>query len=401
MSLVPRVRFKEFSDDWEPKVLKDFSIKRIKKNKDKKIVDVLTNSAIDGVVLQREFFDKDIANKENLDTYYIVNKNDFVYNPRISSLAPVGPLNRSHFEIGVMSPLYTVFEVKELNLEYLEQYFKSSKWHKHMYEIANYGARSDRMNIKNDDLFQMPIHIPSLAEQKEIASFLGVIDDKIDLLQKKENLLKKYKQCVLQKIFNQEIRFKQDDGSEFPAWVEKKLGEILKEEKNKSLENNQHQVLSSTKDNIVLQKDYFNKEVASSNNIGYKILRKNQLVFSPQNIWLGNININHKYEIGIVSPSYKVYNLDRCIDVTFAIYFFKLPSMMHQYEMASEQGASIVRRNLNMELFDSITFNLPSIEEQKLIAGFLTAIDEKIDITTKQLEKTRQYKTALLQQLFI
>jgi type I restriction enzyme S subunit len=54
-----------------------------------------------------------------------------------------------------------------------------------------------------------------------------------------------------------------------------------------------------------------------------------------------------------------------------------------------------------MELFDSITFNLPSIEEQKLIAGFLTAIDEKIDITTKQLEKTRQYKTALLQQLFI
>lgn len=187
--------------EWEKKKLRDVAIKKSNKNKANSINRVFTNSAQYGIVDQRDFFDKDIANQNNLKGYYIVNKDDFIYNPRISNSAPVGPIKRNKLGQGVMSPLYTVLEFKQKYRDFYEFYFKTTLWHRYMYQIANFGARFDRMNITNSDFMKMPLPLPSLAEQTKIANFLSSIDDKIKQAQKHLNATKEFKKALLQQMF--------------------------------------------------------------------------------------------------------------------------------------------------------------------------------------------------------
>ena len=206
---------------------------------------------------------------------------------------------------------------------------------------------------------------------------------------------------MIQKIFSQELRFKDENGEKYPKWKEKKLGDMLEEENIKTTINNEYEILSSTTNGLFSQLEYFNKEVASSNNIGYKILKRNRIVLSPQNLWMGNINFNDKFDIGIVSPSYKIFKVDNSVNSIFAKYIIKLPKMIFEYEQASEQGASVVRRNLNMDLFKTIKIKLPSLPEQEKIASLLSTIDKKIELEEKKLEELKEYKKGLLQQMFI
>ncbi|WP_425629390.1 restriction endonuclease subunit S [Cellulophaga lytica] len=199
------LRFKEEDGNdfpkWEYVKLKEV-LKRSKlKNTDLKVKYVLTNSATQGIVSQNDYFDKDIANKNNLQGYYIVEKDDFIYNPRISQFAPVGPLKRNKLAQGVMSPLYTVLRPKQGNLEFLEFYFETTLWHKYMKAIANYGARHDRMNITMTDFENLPIPFPSLEEQIKIANFLSAIDENIALVNNKIGYTKSYKKGLLQQMF--------------------------------------------------------------------------------------------------------------------------------------------------------------------------------------------------------
>ena len=222
----PQLRFPDFDDKWEEKRLSDIAEKSNVKNRDNEVSSVFTNSATKGVVNQRDFFDKDIANQNNLDGYYIINHDNFVYNPRISFSAPVGPLNRNHLGTGVMSPLYTILKINNVSLDFIERYFKTTKWHRYMNNIANIGARHDRMNIISSDFMKMPIPLPKDEEQQKIAASLAAVDNKIEQLSKKQELLGEYKKGLMQQIFSQAVRFKADDGSEFPDWEEKKLGDV-------------------------------------------------------------------------------------------------------------------------------------------------------------------------------
>ena len=121
----------------------------------------------------------------------------------------------------------------------------------------------------------------------------------------------------MQKIFSQELRFKDENGNDYPEWEEVNLRKILKEVNEKTTVINQYEVISSTNNGLYLQKDYFNREIASKDNIGYKILKRNQVVLSPQNLWMGNINLNSKYDIGMVSPSYKIFNIKSEFDSSY------------------------------------------------------------------------------------
>lgn len=157
------------------------------KNTNKAITETFTNSAEHGIVSQRDFFDKDIANQENISSYYVVNIGDFVYNPRISSSAPCGPISRNKLgRQGIMFPLYTVFSPSGVDLAFLEQYFKTSRWYSYMYLNGDTGARADRFAIKDKSFFDMPIATPSsLNEQEIISTFLDQTDYHITLHQKK------------------------------------------------------------------------------------------------------------------------------------------------------------------------------------------------------------------------
>ena len=199
---VPEIRFKGFTEAWEQRKLKDTAEKVIEKNVNRTVRETFTNSAEFGIINQRDFFDHDISNLSKLDGYYVVRSEDFVYNPRISVSAPVGPVNRNKLgRTGVMSPLYTVFRTHNIDNTFLEWFFRSNLWHPFMYFNGDSGARSDRFSIKDSVFFEMPIPSPNIEEQKKIGSFIDAVDNLITLHQRKLEKLKNLKKACLEKMF--------------------------------------------------------------------------------------------------------------------------------------------------------------------------------------------------------
>lgn len=170
---------------WEQRKLGEIADKVTEKNGGLQYIETFTNSAEFGIISQRDFFDHDIAKIESLNGYYIVRNEDFVYNPRISTSAPVGPINRNKLgRIGVMSPLYTVFRPHDVDTTYLEHFFKSKYWHSFMNYNGDSGARSDRFSIKDSVFFEMPIPIPHIEEQRKIGAYSFHLDNLITLHQR-------------------------------------------------------------------------------------------------------------------------------------------------------------------------------------------------------------------------
>lgn len=200
---VPEIRFAGFTDPWEQRKLGEFSKKNTIKNANGALSETFTNSAEQGVISQLDYFDHDITNDANISGYYVVQPDDFVYNPRISATAPCGPINRNRLNrAGVMSPLYTVFSVDaSMDKTYLEHYFKTSRWHDFMFLEGNTGARSDRFSISDATFFEMPIWCPEISEQMAIAKQLETTDTLITLHQRKLELLRNIKKSLLDKMF--------------------------------------------------------------------------------------------------------------------------------------------------------------------------------------------------------
>jgi len=236
-------------------------------------------------------------------------------------------------------------------------------------------------------------------ERKKIGELIQLINSRIQTQKKIIEKLETLMNYSRENIFLQKIKFNDDN---FSNWEQKKLGDILIESNEKSTKNNQHRVISSTAKGLFYQDDYFTRDIASQDNTGYKILKKEQLVFSPQNLWLGNININMSFEIGLVSPSYKIFNFNTNLtSYTFCNFFLKTSSMLFEYAQSSIQGASVVRRNLDLNMFYNIKILLPSKKEQIKIANFLSSIQEKVKTEKQVLEKLELQKKFLLANLFI
>ena len=201
---VPEIRLDGFEGEWDEWKLSDISQKVTEKNKDNIYSETFTNSAEFGIINQRDFFDKDISNEKSLNTYYVVRNNDYVYNPRISNFAPVGPIKRNKLgRTGVMSPLYFVFRVTNSNfdLDFLETFFNTNTWHKFMKLNGDSGARADRFAIKDSVFLNMPITIPSLLEQQAIGSYFSNLDQLITSYQEKISQLETLKKKLLQDMF--------------------------------------------------------------------------------------------------------------------------------------------------------------------------------------------------------
>ena len=167
---------------WEQRKLNEIADKVSEKNKNNEFSEPFTNSAEQGIISQKDYFDREIVNNENLNGYYIVRNDDFIYNPRISVTAPVGPINRNRLgRNGVMSPLYTVFRTHDIDNLYLEFYFKTTKWHRFMKLNGDSGARFDRFTISSTQFMEMPIPYPTLEEQQKIGEYFDSLDNLITL----------------------------------------------------------------------------------------------------------------------------------------------------------------------------------------------------------------------------
>ena len=398
--IVPKLRFNGFNDEWKEFKLNEISKRITRKNKNLETDRPLTISAQHGLVDQIEYFNKIVASK-SLINYYLLNNGEFAYNKSYSKGYPFGAVKRlDDYENGAISTLYICFEVNDkINSNLLKEYFETDKWHKEIYKIAVEGARNHGLlNIAVGDFFNTKHTLPkNQKEQEKLANFLVTINRKISLLENKHQAYINFKKYLMQQIFAQKLRFDFNDD-----WQDHTFKELLIEVNEKTTVNNQHEILSSTKEGIFTQKEYFaDRNVASKDNTGYKILRKNQIVLSPQNLWMGNINVNTEFEIGIVSPSYKIYETTDLIEINYFKHIIKLPRLIYEYKCASEQGASIVRRNLNKQLFNEITISIPSLKEQQKIGNMLTIIDKKITETSKQIDESKEFKKGLLQQMFV
>ena len=267
-------------------------------------------------------------------------------------------------------------------------------------EIAkNLGATINQITTGN--FKKMIFNFPEIDERLRIGDFFNQLDNTIALHQRQLENYSQLKNAMIQKIFNKELRFKNENGNDYSDWEKKRLGEILAEVVRKSTKQDQHVILSSTNKGLFLQSEYFISNIASADNIGYKIMRKSEIVFSPQNLWMGNINYNDKYEIGLVSPSYKIFAISEEVIPKFMKFMIKTPYLMNEYLLSSEQGASVVRRNLDMDLFNKILVEIPSLPEQHQIASFLAALDCNIDQLTRKIELLKDKKKGLLQLMFI
>ena len=199
----PRVRFKGFEGEWSICPLKYFAKKSTEKNISMDYTITLTNSAEYGVINQRDFFDHDISNDDHINGYYIIHHDDFVYNPRVSTAAPVGPINRNRLGYsGVMSPLYLIFRVNGINKDFLSYYFKTTLWHNYMKLEGNTGARFDRLAISDEQFFNMPIYYSKdEEEQTAIASYFTNLDRQITLHTQRLEKLKQIKAACLDEMF--------------------------------------------------------------------------------------------------------------------------------------------------------------------------------------------------------
>ncbi|MDQ7781046.1 MAG: restriction endonuclease subunit S, partial [Planctomycetota bacterium] len=233
-TLTPKLRFPEFRDKpgWEEVPLEQVAEQVTTKKLDGSIARVLTNSAEHGVLDQRDYFDKDIANAGNIDGYYIVDLGDFVYNPRKSILAPLGPISRNNIGKGLMSPLYTVFRFTDENTDFYQYYFKSASWHPYLRRVSNMGARHDRMSITTGEFMAMPVPKPPAKEQKKIADCLSSADELIAAEVRKLAGLRDHKRGLMQQLFPRpgetQPRLRFPEFRDEREWEEQKLEKLAK-----------------------------------------------------------------------------------------------------------------------------------------------------------------------------
>jgi len=298
-----------------------------------------------------------------------------------------------NFEGVCSSEIWVLQSIEEkIHNKYLYYLIQTNKFNEH----ANKSSGTKMPRADWNYISEITFPIPPIKEQQKIASILSTWDKAIELKEKLIEQKKQQKKGLMQKLLTGKVRLSGFVGE----WKNVILGKLIKEVNEKSTENNQFQVLSVTKNGIVAQSEHFNKQIASENNIGYKIIRKNNLVFSTMNLWMGSLDVLTNYEIGIVSPAYKVFEFyqDR-INPSFGKYFMKSEKMIWIYNMNSEQGASIVRRNLDLKGLLNTIVKIPSIDEQNAIANIFLCVDREINLLEEQKEELKRQKKGLMQLL--
>lgn len=249
--------------------------------------------------------------------------------------------------------------------------------------------------ISTPHLKKLKFPKPPLTEQKVIAQVLSTADAAIHTTEKLIAQKELRKKWLMQQLLTGKKRLEGFGGE----WKFVRFKEIYSQVKQKAGDE-KYLVLSVTKDGIVSQAEYFNKEIASEDTSPYLVVRKGDMALSGLNFWMGSIDVLVEYEIGMVSPAYKVFEIHNPeISATFMKSFVRSEIMLQCLIGSSVVGASIVRRNLDRETLDEWSFRLPSLEEQAAIAQVLQAADKEISLLKAKAEKLREQKKGLMQVL--
>ena len=407
----PKLRFPGFDEPWKETTLSALFSKSTQKNADGHITNVICNSAKLGLIPQREYFDKDIANSDNTRGYYIIRQNDFVYNPRKSSDAPYGPISSYKYaEDGIVSPLYLCFHAKdEINPLYYEWYFRSSAWHRYIYMSGDSGARHDRVSIKDDTFFAMPINLPSEQEQSKIASFLQSLDERIAAQEKLVASLKKYKRGLSNKLF--------EDYSN--NWIAANFADVFK-----LLQNNTFSRAELTCEETEILNIHYGDVLIKYGDI-LDLSKVCDIPFIKNNIDLKRYSETSYLKNGdiVIADTAEDYTVGKTIEI-FSASGKRILSGLHtipcrslisfeakylgyylnSYSFRKQilpliQGTKV--SSISKSELQKVKVKYPEPKEQKRIVSILSLIDEKIYIAEHQLTFLKICKDGLLQQMFI
>lgn len=405
MRNVPKLRFKEFNDEWEEIKLKEIlefknGINASKEQYGKgikfiNVLDILNNNFItyDNIIGKVDIDEKTLEK-------YSVNYGDILFQRSSETREEVGMAN---VYLDDKTATFGGFVIRGKKIaNYIPTFInKVLKTDLARNEITSKSGGSTRYNVGQDILNEVQIIIPNLQEQQKIADFLSNVDKKISITEEKLNLFNEYKKGIMQKIFSQELRFKDENENDYPEWEEKKLGDTLIKNKEKNKKNKYNLVQSiSNKYGFVNQDQYFeDRRVASKDLKNYYVAKNKLFAYNPSRINVGSLAYKKDDSISVISPLYVSFyaKKENIIDIFLLNWFFSLPFIRQM--SCSFEGS--VRNNLSYETLSNFIIDVPCLEEQQKIADFLSSIDTKIEKLSDELENLKEFKKGLLQQMFI
>ena len=411
----PKIRFKRDDGssypEWQEVALGDIATRVTRKNSKGETDRPLTIASIEGLVDQRTYFGKTVASKDMSD-YFLLKNGEYAYNKSYSVGYDYGSIKRlDKYDMGALSTLYICFALNNnQNTDFYNCYFNGLSWYNQMGEICAEGARNHGLlNVSASDFFKIRLSVPSSSEeQQRIAEFLSSVDEVIVASEQEVANLETQKKAVMKKIFSQEVRFKREDGTGFPEWEEIKLGSFAKRVTRKNKDNACKLPLTiSAEHGLIDQGEFFNKTVASKDMSTYYLLQNGEFAFNKstsKDYPVGAIKRLDRYDVGAVSPLYICFELfGDAVLSDFVVQYFET-DCWHQgvLDIAQEGARTHGLLNISVSGFFETVHELPSdVEEQRLIAGFLSNFDEAISATKKKLELWKELKKGLLQQMFV
>jgi len=397
----PKIRFPDFKGDWINNSLGE--IAKFSKGKGISKEDISESGETECIrygelyTTYNETIDT-VFSKTNIDTLNLVlsEANDIIIPASGETqidIAKASCVLKSGIALGgdlniIKSPNNGVF---------LSYYLNSKK----KIDIAQLAQGISVVHLYAGQLSKLQLRIPSLPEQKKIASFFSAIDQKISRLKRKKILLEKYKTGVMQKIFSQEIRFRNDNGQEFPNWEKKRLGSIFKERNIQVPKSDEYPLMAFVAYKGVSHKgERYNREFLVNDGVNkkYKQTEYGDFIYSSNNLETGSIGLN-SFGSASISPVYSIFQIGESCNPQFISCYLVRKSFINKMT-SYRQGVVYGQWRIHESDFLKIEEMIPCIEEQTKIAYFLSAIDNKITHTQTQIEKAVVWKKGLMQQMF-
>jgi type I restriction enzyme S subunit len=392
---IPALRFAEFKEEWDMKY--GNSVFKVISNKNHNSdLPILAISQEFGAVPREMINYKVSVTDRSVESYKVIEIGDFI----ISLRSFQGGIEYSNY-LGICSPAYIVLRpFIEISNTFFKYFFKTDNYISLLCKKLE-GIRDGKM-ISYKYFSEILLPFPNLQEQTKIATFLNVLDKKLQALKQKKSLLEQYKNGVIQQIFSKELRFKDEKGNDFPDWNKMKLGDLTFKVDKKNKEKIKYPIYSiNNKEGFLPQSDQF--EGMDSNERGYdiglyKIIETNTFAYNPARINVGSIGFSGELSKVIISSLYVCFKTIDLLEDSYLLHYLNTKDFNKSVNAVQEGG---VRLYLFYDNFSKITIPLPSNQEQTKIAKFLSAIDEKINSNEIQIKQAEQWKKGLLQKMFV
>lgn len=405
MNKVPKLRFKEFNREWEEKSLNDITElidgdrgKNYPNENDIKKEGILflstSNFFNNKLIFNKN--DKFISlEKFNQLTKGQLNKDDLIITLR-GSIGNVIIFENEFYDTAFINAQMMIIRPKNINKYFLHNFFQNSKIQS---VLQNMSSGSAQPQLTKKDLKNFIIIFPILEEQEKISDFLSSVDKKISITEEKLELFKEYKKGIMQKIFNQKLRFKDSNGNDYPEWEEKEVGELLVESKILP-EKQELEKRITVKLNLKgIEKRKITPEEKEGATTNY-LRKEGQFIYGKQNFHKGAFGIIPKELDGYQSSS-DIPSFDFIRNLIIGKYFYYYFSQKNVYENLENISTGTGSKRIQPKVFFNVKLDIPCLEEQQKIADFLSSIDNKIDNLTAKLEDLKEFKKGLLQQMFV